>query len=317
MWYAGALIAAAAVVVEIAVPGANVYHTGWFNVLFAALTLIVVWKAIPAFAKASGVRAQAAVIAVAFGAALCGLTGVAFGLLAPDARQIVGAPGARVRVDDLGGTLDFPLIASTAAGADTAQPVILNRAGRADFEVGPRARDAGSFVLHTTDRRVAYVEARDARGGSLTITQPTGSAFLSPVLLMQQRQTIAGMDLPYDSFAVPAAHRIVKAVMFDARQAAALHEMGGIEIPAVLFAVDDDNDRPLPHAIALAPDGQTANVGGLTLRAVVLGYPAVEVVAVPQLTAAVAGSLLVIAGIVAGFMFTAGRRQQHQQPKGA
>jgi hypothetical protein len=65
----------------------------------------------------------------------------------------------------------------------------------------------------------------------------------------------------------------------------------------VLFAVDDENDRPLPHAIALAIDGQTIAVGGLRLHAAVLDYPSVEIVAAPSLVAVVAGAALVLGGL--------------------
>lgn len=280
--YVAAFAVVAMVVAEIVVPGRDVYHAGWYNVLIAALAVLAV------------VRARLPYVAAAFGAVIVAFAGIANGLLAPDTQQIVGAPGARVRVDDLGGSLNFPLIAVPSATGPL--EVSLERPNRASVSFGASPRNIGSFVLRTVDRTVVYVEARDARGGRLTITQPTGSAFLSPVLLMQQRQTISGMDLPFDSFAVPAAHRIVKAVYFTPQQAASMRGMAGADIPAVLFAVDDEEDRPLPNAIALDPDGAGIALGGLQLHAVVLAYPAVDVVAVPQLVATLAGALLVVAG---------------------
>jgi hypothetical protein len=115
---------------------------------------------------------------------------------------------------------------------------------------------------------------------------------------MQQRQNIAGMDLPFDSFSVPAAHRIVKAILFSPQEAAMLHSTVTPGTPAVLFAVDDDEERPLAHAIALARDGQTLRLGGLLLRASVISYPAVEIMAVPSLAAAVVGILVLSAGFI-------------------
>ena len=152
------------------------------------------------------------------------------------------------------------------------------------MQIGERPHDAGNFVVRAFARDVTYVEARDLRGNRLTVTQPTGSAFLSPVLLMERRQTIAGMDLPYDSFNVPAARRVVKAVLYNG---------------AVLFAVDDADDRPLRNAIAMSFGGKAVSVGGLSLRGVVEQYPAVEVVAVPNTVAAGLGSLLVFGGLLA------------------
>jgi hypothetical protein len=227
---------------------------------------------------------------------MTGFAGVASGLLAPDSRTVIGAPGERVRVDDLGGSLAFPL---TPAGSASAAPVVLERPSHAQLALGERARDAGTFILHTTLRDVVYVAARDLQGGRLTVTQPNGTAFLSPVLLMEQRQSIAGMDLPFDSFNVPALRRIVKVVLFTPTQAAMLtHGDVGSGEAAVLFAVDDENERPLPHSIALAAGGGTVRAGGLLLSAAVTTYPAVEVVAAPALAVVVIGTAVVLAAFV-------------------
>ncbi|MBV8491088.1 MAG: hypothetical protein JO199_11220 [Candidatus Eremiobacteraeota bacterium] len=280
-----ALAVVALVGVEIAFPGRDLYHTGWYNALIAAGAIVAAVRARPSFWVA------------AFGAAIVAFAGISNGLLAPDNRSIVGAPGSRFRVDDVGGWLNFPLVAAGTSIAGSPR-VSLERPGRAPVEIGDAPRNIGSFVLDAFERSVVYVEARDARGGTLTITQPTGSTFLSPVLLMQQRQTIAGMDVPFDSFAVPAAHRIVKAVLFNAEQAAALHTVAAAGLPAVLFAVDDDQDRVLPHGIAVDPDGTTIALAGLRLHAVVLDYPAVDVVAVPQFAVTLAGAFLALAGTI-------------------
>jgi hypothetical protein len=290
-----ALAVVGAVVVEVVVPGRDVYHTGWYNVAIAGLLAVAIGIARKRFTKASTNAARAAIVAIAFGASAAALAGIASGLLAPDNRTIVGAPGQRVRVDDLNGTLDFPL----ARAGEQLPPVILDRLGRGPLEIGDRSRNAGSFLLRGNPRDVVYVEARDERGGHLTVTQPSGLVFLSPVLLMQQRQTIAGLNVPYDSFAVPAAHRIVKVVLFSPQQAATLRGMEGLAVPAVLFAVDDENDRPIAGAIALDPDGQTVAVGSLRLHATVLTYPAVDVIAVPALAPVAIGALLVLGGAIA------------------
>jgi len=290
-----ALVLIGAVGIELAVPGRDVYHAGWYNVGLLALLVVTLLIAKRRFSKADSSLVRFAILAVAFGASAAGLAGVASGLLAPDNRTVIGAPGQRVPLDDLGGALDFPI-----ARAGNAPPLVtLERAGSSPREIGETNRIAGSFVLRGSLRDVVFVEARDERGAHLTVTQPSGVAFLSPVLLMQQRQTIAGLNVPYDSFAVPAAHRIVKAVLFSPQQAATLRGMEGLAVPAVLFAVDDENDRPLPGAIALAPDGTTVSVGGLRLHAAVLAYPAVDVMSAPALPAVVVGALLVLAGAIA------------------
>ena len=293
-----AIALVAAVAVEIVLPGRDVYHRGWFNVALVALAAIAVVRARIEFARSTSARPRAAVAAIAFGAIVAGIAGTANGLLAPDNRTIVGAPGQRVRVEDLNATLDFPL-ADAEENSVSPGDVVLERTNRASAPIGDRGRNVGTFVLRPMPRDVAFVEARDARGGRLTVTQPSGSSFLSPVLLMQQRQTIAGLNVPFDSFAVPAAHRLVKAVMFTAQEANMMRTIEGSAGPAVLFAVDDENDRPLPNAIVAARSGATVGVGGLSLHTIVFPYPAVEIVAVPSLAAVVIGGLFVLAGLAA------------------
>jgi hypothetical protein len=292
---AAALVVIGAVAFEILLPGQAVYHAGWYNVALGAVVVVTLLAGRRLFRRTNSQRARIAVAAVALGAALAGFAGIASGLLAPDNQTVIGAPGESVPVESLG-VLAFPL---TSSDARTSGSVTLVPRFGGPITIGAHARDTGNFILRTISRNVAYVEARDLRGNRLTITQPEGAAFLSPVLMLEHRQTIAGIDLPFDSFNVPAARRVVKAVMFTAAQAAML--LHGVDAgePAVLFAVDDENERPLPHAIALSAGGRAARAGDLSLQAVVAGYPAVEVVAAPNLVATVFGTLLVIGGAIA------------------
>jgi hypothetical protein len=296
-WFAAvALAVTAAVVVELVLPGQSVYHTGWFNVLLTALIVaaLVAGRRLLARSRAAGPRAGIALVLA--GAAIVGIAGVVSGLLAPDDQTVVGAPGQRVRIESLG-TVVFPIATADAVAVTS---VLLERGFHGALEIGERSRIVGAFMLHAQMRSVVYVEARDLRGNRLTITQPEGSAFLSPVLLMQHRQTIAGMDLPFDSFNVPAARRVVKAVMFDPAQAAMLlHGAAPLGEAAVLFAVDDENDRPLRNAIGLSAGGRPVRVGGLRLRGLVAAYPTVEAVAVPNVFATALGTLLVLGGLAA------------------
>jgi len=289
------LLVVAGVVVGIVIPGRAVYHAGWYNVALLALAIYTVAAARRRFRAARAARARAAIVALAFGTATVAVAGAASGLLGPDDQTVVGAPGQRVKVEGLG-TLAFPFFGQSSVVPD----VVLERPPSSALTIGGSARDTGSFILRSVPRDVAYVEARDPRGGRLTVTQPTGGVFLSPVLLMQHRQSLAGLDLPFDSFNVPAARRVVKAVLFTPAQAAML--LHGRDRPgeaAVLFAVDDENERLLPHAIALSAGGQPVRVGGLVLRATVQSYPAIEVVSTPNLIATALGALLVIGAIAA------------------
>ncbi len=289
-----ALAVVAGVAVEIAIPGRSVYHAGWYNVALIALAIFGAVGVRRRFRAARTPAARAAVVALTIGTAIVAVAGVASGLLGPDDQTIVGAPGQRVRVEGLG-VLSFPFAGSSTGTVE----VTLERPLRAALPIGARSSDAGSFILRGVPRDVAYVEARDPRGGRLTVTQPLGAVFLSPVLLMQHRQNLAGLDLPFDSFNVPAVRRVVKAVLFTPAQAAML--LRGRSRPgeaAVLFAVDDENERLLPDAIVLSDGGRTVRAGGLLLRATVGSYPAVEVVSSPNLIATAFGALLVLGGII-------------------
>jgi hypothetical protein len=290
-----ALVVAAGVVVEIWLPGRPAYHAGWYNVALAALAIVVVVNGRKQWKAARTSRSRPAILAIAFGAAATGVAGVASGLFAPDNHDVVGAPGERIRVEELG-TLTFPL-----AGEDRTAPVVvtLERALHAPLEIGARARNAGNFILRAVPRDVVDVEVRDLLGNRLTVTQPSGSVFLSPVLLMQARQTIDGMNLPFDSFNIPAARRVVKAILFTPAEAAVvLHDPSAFGQAAVLFAVDDESDRPLPHAIALSAGGAAVHAGGLWLRADVTSYPEIEVISIPNIAVVTIGTLLVLGGLV-------------------
>jgi hypothetical protein len=71
-----------------------------------------------------------------------------------------------------------------------------------------------------------------------------------------------------------------------------------VQAQAVLFAVDDEDDRPIPGAIALARDGETVDIGGMHLRAGAFSYPAIEFMAVPSLAAVVLGTLVLVTGFL-------------------
>ncbi len=276
-----------AVLIETVLPDRAVFHSGWYNVALLALIVALVLYARRALRSTEGPQ-TAALVAIALGAGILGFAGIVNGLFAPDPRTFVGAPGQEIALAEMGGVLAFPSI------ADSTTPELV----RSHTPVVPvsRERYLGSFILRPIPRTVVRVDAYDANGAHLTVTQPTGSVFLSPVLMMESTQEISGLDLPFDSFALPAAHRIVKAVLFSAQQIAALRGVTGTPAPAVLFAVDDQADRPLPHAIRLARSGETIQAGGVRLRGVIATYPAVDVIAAPSLPAVIAGLVLVVGG---------------------
>lgn len=283
-----AALVAAAVLLQLFLPDRAIWHQGWYSVALVGLVALLALRTRAALAKAR-TGSGPAILALAFGGAALAFGGIASGLLAPDPQQIVGAPGSAVPVADVGGSIDFATLQS-------GDPPALAVPGSALLPIASQ-RYTADFVLQATPRTVIGVDARDGKNAHLTITQPTGSAFSSPVLLMQQTQRISGLDLPFDTFAVPAAHRIVNVVLFSPQQVALMSGISGPPRSVVLFAVDDETDRPLPHAIRLANDGQTVAVGGLRLRARVLRYPAVEIEAIPSIPALGIGFAALAVGV--------------------
>jgi len=288
---AGAALIVCALV-ELLFPGKDLYHYGWFNVLLAALIVVAVYPLARTLRALSTPRERAGFTAGIAGAVIAGFATIASGLLGPDTQVLVAAPGATERVDALGGSLVFPIAAANGASQSGVQLV---RGGRA-LAVTARRYD-GPFLLVALPRPVVSVDVSDLRGGHLTITQPTGNAFLSPVLLMQAQQVIAGMTVPYDSFAVPAEHRVVKAVLFSAEQAERMPSLGAATA-AVLFDVENENEVEVKNGIAVAPDGHRVTLAGIQLLPRVFEYPAVEVISVPDIRVVGFALVLVIAGAI-------------------
>jgi hypothetical protein len=277
------LCAIGMVAAQDAYPGQSLYHYGWYNAIDAGLVIVA--------ALYLRGRATRGLIVATFGAAIVVLTGVASGLMGPDTQTVIGAPGASVRNDDVGGTFVFPLAQSNA-------PVELQR-GNSVVSIDGSRRYTGGFVMWQQPRTVVFVNAADAKGNHLTITQPTNASFLSPVLLMQLSTNIAGMNVNYDTFAVPAQRLSVKAVLFTQQQAAQLRASPPIiGRPAVLFAVSDNADRVLPHGIGLVPSGDRKLIAGLLLGGNVGAYPAIVVASAPYLPLFIAGIIVFIAGVV-------------------
>jgi hypothetical protein len=266
-------------VAQDAVPGASVFHAGWYNALNIALFVL------------AAVQKKREVIAL-FGCAIVVFAGASAGLMAPDTHAVVGAPGASVRDDQIGGSFVFPLSGS----------VIRLQRGRSDSAIDGGRKYSGGFIMWQQPRDVVYVQAADARGNNLTITQPTNASFLSPVLLMQQSTVIAGMSVRFDTFAVPAVGRSVKAVLFTPQQAAQLRTdpliVGG---PAVLFDVSNNADHEIPGGIGIIASGTKKRIGDLLLGASVGTYPAVVVASGPYLPVLVLGLIVIVFGVARQF----------------
>lgn len=271
------------------------YHTWQYAAALALAGFVLLAYARGARKEDGEAGARLAIAAI--GAVVIAAAGLCSGLLGPDTRVVRSAPGTVTPLPDVGAAAFFPI--EDAPGIARSDVDVLLRRRGADALVVPAGgrRYLGASALETQPQIAAYVEARDASGAHLTITQPTNSAFLSPVLFFPQHVTIAGKSLAADAFATPAQRKSVKVFYFPkdaAGPAAALH---GVEGPAVLFAVDDDGGKLVPGGIGFAPSGKEVTLGGLRLRATLGTYPSLVISSVPYPLAVAIGLALLLGGL--------------------
>jgi hypothetical protein len=271
------------------------FHTWQYATALILAAVAVTGYAWSARSGADGERGIRSVVP-AVGAVIVIAAGIASGLLGPDSETIVRAPGTVAPLPDVGAAGFFPIAGPDAIVRGDAAITIRRRDGTSmDVSRGER-RFIGTTALELAPAIAAYVEARDAHGGRLTITQPTNSAFLSPVLLFPERVTIAGRSLPADAFATPALHRRIKAFYFSKDAvAAAQHGTNGKE--AVLLAVDDEAGRLEPNGIGFVSSGDDATIGGLRFHVAVGTFPGLVISAVPYPVALWVGGLLFLIGL--------------------
>jgi hypothetical protein len=254
-------------------PGAAVYHTGWYNALDIALLVLAALR----------LRGRL----VVFGAAIVVFTAAVSGLMGADTHTVIGSPGAAVRDDAASGSFIFPLKGTQ----------VTYEGGRWSATIDGGRTYTGGFIFWERPRTVLDVTAVDPNGNHLTITQPTNASFLSPVLLIQQRTVIQGMNVAFDSFSVPAMRRNVKAVLFTAAQASQFSHGTVPGEPAILFIVADQHDKVLRDGLAIAPPGVARFAGGIELDALIESYPAIVAVSAPFLPILAIGLALFAAGI--------------------
>jgi hypothetical protein len=295
-----AALAVAAIVIALAVaqdlyPQTPLYHT-WQYALAVAIGLTVTFAyANGARRGGDGVAGKRLLLAMA-GATVAGVAGLASGLLGPDTASVAGTPLAIVPVPALGAAAFFGA-ADAAAIARGSAGVILRRKTAGEIALAPRAhRVIGESLVYLEPHPAAYVEAYDQHGAHLTVTQPTNASFLSPVLLFRQRQRIGALDVPFDTFATPALHRVVRALYFTPRDLAQFNRANaGMTDPALILTVADDAGKPL--GIKLAAAGQDVTIAGVRVHATLGTYPALAVAAAPPTWALVLGVALFALGL--------------------
>jgi hypothetical protein len=292
-----AAIAIALVLAQELYPATPLYHS-WQYALALAIALAV----LAAYANGArrgddGVRGRRLLLATA-GAATVAVAGLASGLLGPDTAAIAGTPGTVVPIPALAAAAFFggADAATIARGAGT---VILRRRNAPEIALGSSARRIlGESLLYLEPRPAAYVDVTDSRGSHLTVTQPTNASFLSPVLLFGARQRIGALEVPLDTFAVPARHRIVRALYFTPQDLAQFGHANASLDPArpalVLSAADD---RGNPQGITLAASGGEVALGGLRVRVTLGTYPLLAIAAAPPTWVLIGGIALFLAGL--------------------
>lgn len=272
-------------------PGKALYHQGWYNVLDAVFLILAAYR-LRAVHRAE-TRPRIGELLALTGATVLVVAGLASGLLGPDTHVVLGAPGTTVHDDQSQTSFAFP----PAQPQTNPRDIHVASPGGFAIAIGS-ANYTGGIAYWEVPRDVLWVRAADASGNQLTITQPLNNTFLSPVLLMQQSTTIAGMSVRYDTFAVPAMRRTVKAVFFNHTQAARLGKAAPpAGTAAVLFAVADREDRPVAGGIGIVPSGTQRSIGGLVLGAQAGSYPEVLLASVPYLPVAFVGTILLLAGV--------------------
>lgn len=303
------IVACGLVAAQIVFPGQALFHT-WQYALALAL---VAWLLVSAAAR----EPRGFITLAMLGAMIVVADGFASGLLGPDTETVVRAPGTIAPLPELG-------VAAFFAGGD-AQTI---ESGRATITL--RRRNGGDIVVPQNSRRflgaslliaqsapAAYIDATDAAGNHLTVTQPTGGSFLSPVLLFRQQQTIAGSTHPVDGFSLPGANRTVKCVYFSPSDVAQLHvpvPEAAAGRPAILYDVfDTASNRSAGIAVSLG--GEMTAIGGVHLRATLGRYPRLIVASAPQPLALILGFLLFVVGGL-GALLQADHRAVNAETKG-
>jgi hypothetical protein len=257
----------------------------------AVLLIGAIWSV-----RSNSDRRSLGLVAAASGALIAVVAGLAAGLLGPDTQTIARGPGSVVPLPDLGVAVAFPNAGAADVAAGNVGLELRRRGSVTPLAAGSR-RIEGSTLLETERRPAVFVAVEDARGRHMTVTQPAGTAFLSPVLLFGQTVSIGGGTMPADGFAVPALQKSIKAVLFPA---GALKNQRLHGLPAgkdaVLFVVDDPGGRMVRGGIGLSLSGKSITLGDVSVTPAIGSYPALIVSSIPYPAAFILGLIAFFGG---------------------
>ena len=290
------LLAIVLVVAQDVVPQTPLYHRWQYALVLTICLVVIVAYANRARTGGDGVAGRRLVVAM-IGAAIVDVAGLAAGLLGPDTAQVIGTPGTVTPIPALGAAAFFGPADAGAIAAGSAS-VILRRRDANEMTLAATSRHLlGESLVYLEPRIAAYVDVADERGSHLTVTQPTNTSFLSPVLLFRDRQRIGTFDVPFDTFATPARHRVVRALAFSAHDLAQFDHSGtrfDTSRPGLILSLSDDQNRPI--GITLAPSGREITFAGLRIRATIGTYPALAIASAPPSWMLAVGIALFVAG---------------------
>ena len=299
-----AVVALALVAAQDVVPAFEPFHQWQYALALAILAWVLCAYAAGALRGSDGSDGKAVGLAVV-GALVVLAAGLASGLLGPDTTRVVRAPGTVAPLPDVRGAAFFGSADAAAIERGDAS-VVLRRRSHKDIVVTPGERKfLGASVLLLEPRSAAYIEATDAAGNRLTITQPSGPSFLSPVLLFRDEQMIAGATHRIDAFTLPARRRVFKVVYFSAAQLTAVRPTSErVAGPALLYAASDaQTGRPL--GIILGASGVPVRLADVRLRAVLGSSPALVIASAPHPYALFVGIALFVIGLGAAALVRA------------
>jgi hypothetical protein len=294
--FAFAFLAIVLTLVQDVLPARDWYHGWQYTAIMGIAIVVMVAHAWRAWHGKDGARGRRIALALT-GAIAVAVAGLLSGLIGPDTVTVLGTPGTVTPVADLGAAAFFaPADPQTIPRGDAT--IVLRRRGAGPVEVGPHPVPIGLSVAFTESRPAAYVVVRNDRGERLTITQPNNPSFLSPVILFRQTQLIHDRAFPLDTFAVPAAQRVVRILYFTAADLATFRHDADAPAPtepgAILSASDDAGAQ---RGITMAASGREAAIGGLHVTVTLGTYPVLQVASAPQPFVALGGLLLfVLAG---------------------
>jgi len=288
---------AAAAALETFRPFLPAVHQWWFALAALAAGVYVLAVGI---GSTLGGRDAGAALASLGGALLA--AGIAFASFVGGAPERVGAAPGQLFRPPHGASVAvaFPDVTSARAWPDTV--TVAEGAASTTAGAGDEVR-AGAFVFDVGSGPIALVAARSPRGSPVTVTQPSGAAFLSPYLTFPAFDG----DRPADEFAVPALHRVVQVDYWSGLPSR------GIDIPFLALRISEQNGGTLYEGVAVS--GRALTKAGVSLTFTLGTYPIVEMASAPPRVPFWAGVAMVFAGLTGYLISKTNGRTARPLPK--